>query len=147
MWRFLVVGGLLAGAARADTPSGAPAEPPPNTDVHIAKVVAHNQTSLGKAEVTRKIEAAYLAGIRRCYLRVLATSPDAAGGATIAFTVSAVGRATTPKVNSFDRALTKCVAGLVGSWRFPIPMKFADPTTAKFTVALELAVRHDEPTP
>lgn len=118
-------------------PDAAPPPPPP--EVKITRVTTRDQTSLAATTVRAKIARAYLAGLRRCYEQVLATTPDASGAATVTFTVNAVGKVSAPAVRSFERGLSRCLRARAAAWRFPIPLKYAEPTTARFTVALQLA--------
>ena len=115
--------------------------------VKLARVASKDETSLTTKQVSAKIASAYLAGVRRCYEALLATTPEAAGAATMQITVGPVGKLAKHAASSFDVTLTRCLRARVKSWRFPIPLKYAEPTSARFTVVLEMKPPPPPPPP
>lgn len=124
----------------ASKPPAPPPPPPPPGRVTIASKVAHDPSTLKAADVGAKIASAYLGGVRRCYLAVLAKQPRARGELSLVFTVNAVGKTTMITVKGFDDGVASCVAKLVNDWRFPIPQStYAEPRNARFTIGLGFA--------
>lgn len=128
---------LVATAALADD----------TAQVKLTRVTTKTVTSLTTKQVSAKIASAYLGGVRRCYEQLLVNSPDAGGAAIVQLTVGPVGKLAAHAVTSFDRELTRCLKPRVGAWRFPIPLKFAEPTSANFTVGFEMKPPPPPPPP
>jgi hypothetical protein len=128
---------LLATTAAADDAA----------QVKLSRVSSQDQTSLTAKQVSAKIASSYIGGMRRCYELLLAKTPDAGGAATVKITVGPVGKLAKPAASSFDGTLTRCLKARVASWRFPIPLKYAEPTSARFTIVLEMKPPPPPPPP
>lgn len=82
-----------------------------------------------------KIQSSYMARLRRCYNKGLATDPSLRGKVTLTFTVNRYGRVDgeatgiAPKVDA-------CLTSAVGSWRFPTSTARKEAT---FRISLQLA--------
>ena len=110
-------------------------------EVKLARKLARMKTSLTADKLATKVAGAYLADLRRCYGRVLASKPRAAGKLALVFTVNAVGKTEEIAVTSFDDRLSACARGLVVGWRFPIPLSgYAEPIAVRYELDYRLAV-------
>jgi hypothetical protein len=111
----------------------------PTGRVAVVHNLASDDTSLTDATVLQKIQSAYMAGIKRCYERVLATNPTASGTVDFAFEVDDLGRTIGGKATGFDEAIDTCLEAMTSRWRFPIP-KTPDgtATTARFSFRFKL---------
>lgn len=114
----------------------------PVPGITITSKAQVTDTSLGTDEVLRKLTAAYMGGLKRCYREALALDPQLRGAVTLAFTVDETGRVTDAKVGAMTPALTACIEGLVAGWRFAVAKDGdGEPTRAEFTFGLGLAPR------
>ncbi|MCB9570525.1 MAG: AgmX/PglI C-terminal domain-containing protein [Kofleriaceae bacterium] len=140
-------GGGGAAAAAGGTSGGIVVDPPgparhpaPSGRIKIASVRALDDSSLAGADVQRKIMAAYMAGLLRCYRHALKADPTLRGAMTLAFTVADSGRTTGAKASGVAPEVATCVDGLLSSWVFPRPTDDdGDATDATFVVELTLA--------
>jgi hypothetical protein len=100
-------------------------------------------TTLRPDIVQAKVTAAYVPGIKRCYLRLLAANPAATGLVSIRVHVRDTGHLGPELfVTAFAPALEPCIARMATMWRFPIPHDDAgNPTDAGFVITLALAPR------
>ena len=91
-------------------------------------------------EVLRKIQSAYMAGLKRCYKEHLKTDPTARGGVALTFTVNETGRTVGGRAKGFASEVDTCITGLMGTWRFAVPKDKDDgePTEASFSIKLQL---------
>ncbi len=97
---------------------------------------ALDDTTLTADAVLTKLQATYMAGLRRCYKAALATDPTLRGKLVLAFTVTEAGRAVDAKATGVTGA---CIGELMPSWRFPRPKtKDGEATTARFELDLSL---------
>lgn len=121
---------------KIDAPT-APTSPPGR--VSVIHKSATDETSLTDALALAKIQSAYMAGIKRCYKRALATNPTASGTLDLAFEVTDTGRTIGGAATGFDAAVDSCIEGMTSSWRFPVP-KTPDgtATTARFSFRFKL---------
>jgi hypothetical protein len=113
----------------------------PPGKVVIASKEVDESTSLTADALAAKVEAGYLAGVKRCYLQLLERDVTARGKLTVEFVVTDKGAATEAKVKGIDTELHKCVAAAVETWRFPIPVEGGKPTTVRATLELKLLTR------
>jgi hypothetical protein len=98
---------------------------------------ALDATTLGADVVAKKLQSAYLAGVKRCYATRLATNPSLKGRITLALAVNESGRVVRPTSRGFDKEVDRCIASLMASWRFPVPRDAdGEPATARFTLGL-----------
>jgi len=124
--------GLVAsGSGRGPTASGSPAR------VMLLDKRALDATTLDVDDVAKKVQVAYLAGVRRCYATRLATDASLKGRVTLALLVNETGRAVRPTSRGFDKEVDRCITGLMASWRFPAPHDAdGEPASARFTLGL-----------
>jgi hypothetical protein len=98
---------------------------------------ALDATTLGLDDVVKKLQVAYLAGVRRCYATRLATNPSLKGRVTLTLPVNETGRVVRPTSRGFDKEVDRCITGLMASWRFPAPRASnGDPASVRFTLGL-----------
>lgn len=121
----------------APAPTTAPTSPPGR--VSVIHKSATDDTSLTDELALHKIQVAYMAGIKRCYKRALATNPTASGTLDLAFEVTDTGRTIGGAATGFDGVVDGCIEGMTSSWRFPVP-KTPDgtATTARFSFRFKL---------
>lgn len=96
--------------------------------------------SLTPDEVLRKIQSAYMAGLKRCYKEHLKTDPTARGGISLTFTVNETGRTVNGRAKGFASNVDSCITNLMSTWRFAVPKDKDDgePTEASFAIKLQL---------
>lgn len=127
------LGSQLAGIRSGDattTPSGR---------ISMSGGRAVDDTTLTLDEVKRKVLAAYLSGLKRCYQEALRTDPTVRGTLALAFTVNDTGRATAASVKAPTDEVSRCVNGQVTAWRFAVPKDATDePTEGAFHLELQL---------
>ena len=98
-----------------------------------------DESTLTPDMVLAKIQAAYMAGVKRCYKEYLKRDATARGKVTLSLTVSDTGRTTKGTARGFSNEVDECIGGLMGSWRFPIPKdKDGNPTSGAFAISLKL---------
>lgn len=103
-----------------------------------ADVAGGEGNSLTRDIVLAKIQAAYMAALKRCYTAELARDASAHGMLKLHFSVDDAGRVTDAHA---DGVAAACVAPQMQTWRFRVPT----PAPASFDVALKL-VADDTPT-
>lgn len=110
----------------------------PTGRIQVSKKHAFQDTSVTPDIVLAKIQSAYIAGIRRCYLERLRKDATARGEITVSFTVNQSGRTTRPATKGFASDVDDCMRGQVSSWRFPVPKnKDGNPVDASFSITLQ----------
>ncbi len=114
-------------------------EKPPASNRLVSRVRlnvdAVDETTLDRDQVSKRIRARYLAGIKRCHAVWLKADPTLRGVVRVQLTVGSSGRTTKSSVSGFD----KCIKGLIKKWRFDVPKDDnGEPTSAKFAVLLML---------
>lgn len=117
----------------------------PGSRITVADKPMTSETSLTPDVVLRKVQSAYMPGLKRCYNDTLKRDPAASGRLILTVTVDAAGRAEKSSAKGFDAALDECITGLMKSWRFPIP-KDKDGEATETTVAVTLLLVSDERT-
>jgi outer membrane biosynthesis protein TonB len=117
---------------------GVAKEKGPPGRISVTSSSALEATSLTPDVVLRKIQTAYMAGIKRCYKLQLKKDPTMRGKLKLSFTVNEAGRATSVKAASFSADLDTCVKGLMTNWRFPAPKVGDAAAEATFEYALSL---------
>ncbi len=97
-------------------------------------------TDLTPDLVMRKIQSAYMAGLKRCYKEHLKTDPSARGGVALTFTVNETGRTVNGRAKGFATDVDNCISSLMSTWRFAVPKDKDDgePTEASFSIKLQL---------
>ena len=97
-------------------------------------------SSLTADVLLSKIQAAYMAGLKRCYKQRLAADPAAKGSLQIRLSVGLTGRTIEILVTSFHPDHESCAKGLIQSWRFPVAKgPDGEPVVAAFELTLDHA--------
>jgi hypothetical protein len=131
-------GGQISGPS-AGSGGGGVVSTGPAGRVLVSSKLALEATSLDADVVLAKVQAAYMAGIKRCYRERLKQDPTARGAVALRFVVNEAGRAESAKVTSFEASLGTCIEGMMATWRFAVPKdRGGDPTTASFVIELML---------
>ncbi len=111
----------------------------PSGRIVVASKQSFDDSSLTADTVLAKIQAAYMAGIKRCYKNYLKKDASARGKLVLQLTVNETGRSVNGKASGFASEIDDCVAGMTGGWRFPIPKdKDGEKTQASFAFNLQL---------
>ena len=126
-----------SGPVSAADPNKGEKVPPGRISVSDKK--SFDDSSLTPDAVLRKIQNAYMSGIKRCQKQTLLKDPTARGKIKLSFTVNETGRTVSARAAGFDPDLDQCIVGMMGNWRFDIP-KDTDgaPTDASFEIGLQL---------
>ncbi len=89
--------------------------------------------------VMQTIRRRYVNGLRACHKRALTKNPKAGGKVRLRFTVVESGRVTKARAKGFDAEVEACITKRMTGWRFrPKPTEDGKPTTAQFTLSLQL---------
>ena len=111
----------------------------PTGRISVSDKKPFDDSTLTPDAVLRKIQSAYMSGIKRCQKQVLLRDPTARGKVKLGFTVNETGKTVSPKASGFDPDLDHCIETLMGSWRFDIPKDSdGEPTDASFEIGLQL---------
>ncbi len=107
----------------------------------IPGAVTIDDTSSSQAVIVRKIQTAYLSGLKRCHKEALKLDPKVDGRMPIAFGINERGRVVDVKVDGPTPALIACVEQQAARWTFA-PVTDADgaPTSTTFQMTLQLRV-------
>jgi hypothetical protein len=117
---------------------GKAVEKTPGGRINVSDKQSFDESTLTPDAVLGKIQQAYMAGLKRCYKNYLTKDASARGKVTLSFTVNETGRSTGGKAKGFASEVDECISGQMSSWRFPIPLDKGEPTTAAFSIALQL---------
>lgn len=145
---MLVLAGW-AGAARAEDRKPQPQPPPPPAKQPAVRATVESKralaaTSLTADAVVAKIEAAYIAQLRRCYGELIARSPGKQGKVALSFEVTPRGETAAVRVLGLEARLEACLAGQVAAWQFAAPRTpEGGPTAARFEVTYRLQPEPD----
>jgi hypothetical protein len=135
----VVSGGGVRGTQTGSGSAGTQVDATPPGRVTITDKRAFDQSTLTPDAVAAKLQAAYFAGIKRCYRNYLRTDPSARGKVRLSFTVNETGHTVKPKASGFAAEIDNCLTNMMGSWRFPVPRdKDGEVTDAAFDVALQM---------
>ncbi|MEZ4401380.1 MAG: hypothetical protein R3B06_15250 [Kofleriaceae bacterium] len=127
------------GPVSASGPDGKGGEKVPTGRISVSDKKTFDDSTLTPDAVLRKIQAAYMSGLKRCHKELLKTDPTARGKVKLAFTVNESGRTVSPRASGIADSLDKCIEGQMGNWRFDIPKDAdGDPTDASFEISLQL---------
>lgn len=140
VWTAVVLAWLAPSAVADDRapPKTRPRKPPP-AQVTVDGKKALTPSSLAAGAVAARIEATYLASIRRCYGEHLARDPGAKGTLVLGFQVTPRGETSAVRTSSFDPRVDACVAGQAAGWKFPIPASpEGTPVAARFEISFQL---------
>ncbi|MEZ4364445.1 MAG: hypothetical protein R3B48_29990 [Kofleriaceae bacterium] len=111
----------------------------PGGRISVSDKDGDSTANLSPDDVLRKIQSAYMAGLKRCYKDYLKTDPTARGGVQLTFTVNETGRTVGGRAKGFASQVDACITGLMASWRFVGPKdQDGDPTEASFSIKLQL---------
>ena len=111
----------------------------PQGRISVSDKKSFDDSTLTPDAVLRKIQSAYMSGIKRCQKQVLLRDPSARGKVKLSFTVNESGRTVSPRANGFDSDLDQCIVSLMNNWRFDIPKDSdGEPTDASFEIGLQL---------
>ncbi|HVV84977.1 MAG TPA: AgmX/PglI C-terminal domain-containing protein [Kofleriaceae bacterium] len=111
----------------------------PEGRINVSDKKSFDDSTLTPDAVLRKIQNAYMSGIKRCQKATLLKDPTARGKVKLNFTVNATGKVVSPKANGFDPDLDSCITSLMGNWRFDIPKDSdGEATDASFEIGLML---------
>jgi hypothetical protein len=134
------------GVPRIDGPGGTTTagggkttEKGPGGRITVSEKEGDPDIDLSPDAVLRKIQSAYMAGLKRCYKDHLKTDPTARGGVQLSFTVNETGRTVGGRAKGFAAEVDACITGLMSSWRFTVPKdKDGEPAEASFSIKLQL---------
>lgn len=125
-------GPVSAGGGKGD-------EKTPGGRISVSDKEGDTNPNLSPDDVMRKIQSAYMAGLKRCYKEFLKTDPTARGGVQLSFTVNETGRTVGGKAKGFSSEVDACITGQMSSWRFTAPKdEDNEPTEASFSIKLQL---------
>lgn len=127
-----------SGPVSASGPGGKE-EKVPQGRISVTEKSTSDDSTLTPDAVLRKIQSAYMSGIKRCQKQILLRDPTARGKVKLAFTVNETGRTVSPRAKGFDSDLDSCITGLMSNWRFDIPKDSdGEATDATFEIGLQL---------
>ena len=127
------------GPVSATGPDGKTGEKVPTGRISVSDKKGFDDSTLTPDAVLRKIQTAYMSGLKRCHKELLKTDPTARGKVRLNFTVNESGRTVSPKASGFADSLDACVEGQMANWRFEIPKDTdGEATDASFEIALQL---------
>jgi hypothetical protein len=112
----------------------------PGGRITVSDKEGDTDSNLTAEDVLRKIQSAYMAGLKRCYKEHLKVEPTARGGVQLSFTVNETGRTVSGRAKGFASEVDSCISALMGSWRFSVPKDkdTGEPTEASFSIKLQL---------
>ncbi len=118
---------------------GKETEKTPGGRISVSDKEGDSTSNLSPDDVLRKIQSAYMAGLKRCYKEHLKSDPTARGGVQLSFTVNETGRTVGGKAKGFASEVDACISGQMGSWRFTAPKdEDGEATEASFSIKLQL---------
>lgn len=118
---------------------GKTGEKGPGGRISVSDKEGDTNPNLSPDDVMRKIQSAYMAGLKRCYKEHLKTDPTARGGVQLSFTVNETGRTVGGKAKGFASEVDACITGQMSSWRFVAPKdEDGEATEASFSIKLQL---------
>ena len=107
--------------------------------ISVADKQTFDESSLTPDSVLAKIQAAYMAGLKRCYKEYLKKDASARGKVTLNLTVNETVRTVKGAAHGFAGEVDECITGQMASWRFPVPKdKDGEATDAAFAITLQL---------
>jgi len=114
-------------------------EKTPGGRISVSDKEGDSTSNLSPDDVMRKIQSAYMAGLKRCYKEHLKADPTARGGVQLTFTVNETGRTVSGKAKGFASEVDACITGQMSSWRFTAPKdEDGEATEATFSIKLQL---------
>ncbi len=119
--------------------SGGPKSTAPRGRVTVISKQAHDESTLTPDVVLAKVQATYMAGIKRCYRAYLEKDATARGKVKLTITVNEAGRSIAPTAVGFVKQIDDCLTNQMATWIFPRPRdRDGAPTTAAFGIDLQL---------
>ncbi len=107
--------------------------------ISVSDKQSFDDSDLSPDAVLKKIQSAYMAGIKHCYTSYLKKEATARGKVKLTLTVNQSGRVTDGGAKGFADEVDSCVGGLMRSWTFPKPKdKDGSGTEASFAISLQL---------
>ncbi len=111
----------------------------PSGRISVADKQTFDESTLTPDAVLAKIQAAYMAGLKRCYKEYLKKDASARGKVTLNLTINETGRTVKGAAHGFASEVDECIGGQMASWRFPVPKdKDGEATEASFAITLQL---------
>jgi hypothetical protein len=127
----------MGGASSADALGSSSPDTVPSDGAPATR--SYDESTLTPDIVLAKIQAAYMAGLKRCYKEYLTKDASAHGKVTLSLTIIETGRTGKGSAKGFSGEVDECIGNLMTGWRFPIPKdKEGDPTEASFSITLQL---------
>ncbi len=132
-------GPKINGPTGTETAGGPKGEKEPTGRISVSsKPTTDDESSLTPDAVLKRIQS-YMPGITHCYKEYLKKEATARGKVQLTFTVNASGRVVSPSASGFPaNEVNSCVQGLMGGWTFPPPKSDGQPTSATFSIGLQL---------
>jgi hypothetical protein len=132
-------GPKLNGPNGTETAGGPKGEKEPTGRISVSsKPSTDDESSLTPDAVLKRIQS-YMPGITHCYKEYLKKEATARGKVQLTFTVNPSGRVVSPSASGFPGAeVNSCIQSLMGGWTFPIPKADGQPTSATFSIGLQL---------
>ena len=125
--------GPVAGAGGTGTERG------PVGRISVSDKQSFDDSDLSPDAVLKKIQSAYMAGIKHCYTNYLKKEATARGKVKLTLTVNESGRVTDGGAKGFAGEVDSCIGNLMHSWTFPKPKdKDGEATEASFAISLQL---------
>jgi hypothetical protein len=129
----------INGPGGPEVAGGPKTEHAPTGRISVSDKTAIDESTLTAEAVLAKIQAAYMAGIKRCYTTYLKKDASARGKVALTFTVNETGRTLQGAAHGFAGEVDECIGGLMSTWRFPAPKdKDGEATNAQFAITLQL---------
>jgi hypothetical protein len=123
----------------ASAGGGKTTEKGPAGRISVSNKQTFDDSTLTPDIVLAKIQTAYMAGLKRCYLNFLKVDASARGKVTLSLTVNETGRTVNGRASGFAGEVDSCITAQMVTWRFPVPKdKDGDPTEASFQITLQL---------
>jgi hypothetical protein len=134
------------GGSKIDGPTGPVSagggtgeEVAPKGRISVNDKVSFDESSLTAEAVLKKIQQAYMTGIKRCYTTYLKKEATARGKVKLSLTVNESGRTTDGDAAGFADEVDTCIGNLMKGWTFPKPTdKDGESTEASFAITLQL---------
>ncbi len=134
------------GGSKIDGPSGPVSagggtgeEKGPTGRISVSDKQSFDDSSLSPDVVLKKIQSAYMTGIKRCYTTYLKKEATARGKVKLSLTVNESGRTTDGDAAGFADEVDACIGNLMKGWTFPKPTdKDGEATEASFAITLQL---------
>jgi hypothetical protein len=129
----------IDGPGGPESAGGGKVERAPNPRIAVSDKQSFDESSLSPDIVLAKIQAAYMAGLKRCYKEYLKKDATARGKVTLNLSINETGRTVKGNAKGFAGEVDECITAQMSSWRFPPPKdKDGEATDASFAITLQL---------